>query len=396
LVFSDDSHTAYGSRMRAVFIPPVSGQWVFFVRTYDRGNVYFNPNGLDPAGAQFILVEITGSNPRDWNKFISEPFTLRGGQGYYLEALQKVDTGTSMMKVAARLAVTGLPGLGIPDNDTSVDTNSLAGPAIAWPYAPRDVGGSLTVVRDVLDATVDVNHVAVFSFLLNNPSGLPVTYKWFKNGSEVPGVTGPTYSFVAGSGDNGSTISAQALKVGSLATSRTAALSVVPDTHPPHAIAASSSATNLTTILIEFDEPMDMMAANDNFSYTITGGSSITSATLQPDQQTVALVLDIPLTLGNPYQVDVDTSHGDLAGNFIADTILTVVAGAGPPLTITRSGASADISWPANNTGFVLEKASSLSASSWARVNTAPVLANGRYTVSVAVGPGGVFFRSRQ
>src|SRR5439155_19568890 len=88
-VFSDDSHTAYGSRMRAVFIPPVSGEWVFFVRTYDRGNVYFSPNGLDPAGAQLILGEITGSTPRHWNKFISAPFTLQGGPGYYLEPLQK-------------------------------------------------------------------------------------------------------------------------------------------------------------------------------------------------------------------------------------------------------------------------------------------------------------------
>jgi len=110
------------------------------LRTFDRGNIYLNPNGTDPAGEQQILAEVTGGNPRDWDKFISAPFTLQAGHGYYIEGLQQVDagTGTDVIKVGARLAGTGIPPLGNPD--TVIDTNSMMGGAVAGPYAPRDLG----------------------------------------------------------------------------------------------------------------------------------------------------------------------------------------------------------------------------------------------------------------
>jgi hypothetical protein len=37
VVFPDDSQGEYGSRVSGVFIPPFSGDWVFFLRTWDRG-----------------------------------------------------------------------------------------------------------------------------------------------------------------------------------------------------------------------------------------------------------------------------------------------------------------------------------------------------------------------
>jgi len=393
VVFSDDSHTAYGSRIRGVFIPPVSGEWVFFLRTFDRGNIYLNPNGLDPDGRQLILAEVTGNNPRDWNKFISDSFKLQAGQGYYIEGLQKVDTGPSVIRVAARLVGTGLPTLGIPDADTAVDTNSLGGSAVAWPYAPRDLGGPLTIRRDLLDLTVEEGHIVNFTVVLSNTSRLPLSYQWFKDGVPVDGANGPVYSFAATALDGLSLYKVQVSKIGSIVTSREASLTVSPDTTPPHAIDASSSPTNLTTILVEFDEPVDMGEANDLFSYTLPG-FNIVSATLQPDQQTVALGLDISLTLGTTYQLHVE-GVSDLAGHSMTATTLTFVAGAGPRLRVTRAETFADISWPASYTGFVLEQASDLAAG-WTRVADAPVSGNGRNTVTVAIDPGTTFFRLRQ
>src|SRR5207244_1077082 len=109
-------------------------------------------------------------NPRDWNKFISPPFTMRAGQGYYIEGLQQVNagTGSDVMKVAARLEGTGVPPLGIPD--TVVDTNSLMGGSVASPYAPRDLGGALTISQNLLDVTVEEHNPVVFSLGLSNPS----------------------------------------------------------------------------------------------------------------------------------------------------------------------------------------------------------------------------------
>ena len=144
VVYPDDTQhaTPVGTRIRGVFIPPVSGDWLFFLRCFDRGEFYLNPNGTDPAGNQFVFAEVTGNNPRDWNKFISIPFTLQGGHGYYVETLQQADagTGSDVIKIAARLVGTGVPPLGIPD--TVVDTNSLMGGAVGSPLAPRDLGGA--------------------------------------------------------------------------------------------------------------------------------------------------------------------------------------------------------------------------------------------------------------
>jgi hypothetical protein len=55
VVFPDNTHDHYGGRIRGVFIPPVSADWVFFLRCYDRGEVYLNPNGMDAAGKRTIL-----------------------------------------------------------------------------------------------------------------------------------------------------------------------------------------------------------------------------------------------------------------------------------------------------------------------------------------------------
>jgi len=391
VAFPDDSHEAYGSRTRGVFIPPVSGDWIFFLRSDDRSQVYINPNGTAASGKQPLIAEVTGANG-DWNKLLSSPVTLRAGQAYYIEGLQKEDTATDYIKLAARLVGTGLPTLGVPNTD--IDTNALIGPAVVWPYAPRDLGGPLTIKRDLLDLTVEEGHTVNFTVLLSNPSGLPLSYQWFRDGVPVDGANGPVYSFAATALDGLSLYKVQVSKIGSIVTSREASLTVSPDTTPPHAIDASSSPTNLTTIVVEFDEPVDMGEATDLFSYTLPG-FNIVSATLQPDQQTVALGLDISLTLGTTYQLHVE-GVSDLAGHSMTATTLTFVAGAGPRLRITRSDAFADVSWPASYSGFVLEQVDLLTATSWTRVEDAPLLVNGRNTVTVAIDPGTTFFRLRQ
>ena len=70
----------------------------------------------------------------------------------------------------------------------------------------------------------------------------------------------------------------------------------------------------------------------------------------------------------------------------------------GMPLSVRRSGAMLQLSWPASFAGFVLEQASSLGgAGRWSTAGFAiPAPVNGTITLSIPLGPAGTFYRLRQ
>jgi hypothetical protein len=284
--------------------------------------------------------------------------------------------------------------------NTEVDSNALAGAAIAFPLAPRDLGGPLTILQDLTNLTVEVNHFAVFTVRLSNPSGLPVSYQWLREGSPIAGATGPSYSFQVNSGDDGMFFEVQMAKIGATVMSQQATLTVVPDTTPPLALQAGSSYTNLSIVVLRYNELMDpLTGAADYLTYYLQG-LVIQSASLQADGQTVILQLQDPLTANVAYVLDI-MGGSDLAGNYTDLTNLTFTAGADAPrLAIALSGSQSDISWPAPSTGFVLEQADEIvipvSAIAWTPAGGMPMVVNGRNTVSVTNGPGKKIFRLRQ
>ena len=394
LFYPDDTQGGYGTRTRGVFIPPVSGDWVFFLRTFDRGVVYFNPDGLAAAGKQQILAEVTGNNPRDWDKFISTTFHLKAGQGYYIEALQKADVGmgADVIKVAARLVGTGFPPLGIPD--AMLDTNALSGPAVGWPFVPRDLGGPLTIVQQPANLSAEATHLVTFSVQVSNPSGLPVFYKWFRGGSEIPGATGPSYTFQAARTDDGATFSVQASKLGSEVTSRTATLRVVPDTTSPTVIGVESLPA-LDSVILTFSERVNPDVARDSFNYMIIDiGVNIGVITAVPDANgsNVVLTLGPALTAGVTYTMSIDTVE-DLAQNVIVTTNVTFRAWA-PSLTISQNAGLVRVSWPLSLTGFQLYQTSSLSGTppSWTLVPPASYLTDATSTYIEIPSPTGTVF----
>lgn len=400
LVFPDDSREGYGARISGVFIPPVSGDWAFFARTRNLGLVKLNPNGLDPAGAVEILRQSTENAPFNWDRLSSSLYHLHAGRPYYIEGLYKGATGPDYLKVAARLAGTGVP-TPVDTPDTQVDANAITGAAIAYPLAPRDLGGPLTIVRSPADTTVEDKHVATFSVVVNNPSKAPVFYQWYRDGAPVSG-SGSTYSFQVSAADDGATFSVQASKVGSTATSGTARLRVVPDTTPPRALSASSPAAAPNNVVVIFDELLNTLNAEDEFNYALNGNNP-TSAVLGTDGKTVTLTFAETLVLGQPYSVQVTDGVTDLAdiGLSPSPTLLSFVAGVvqGPTLTIARSDATVVISWPAGSTGFTLEQADSIvepvSAIAWSAVGVPPTVVNGMNTVTLPVS-GNKVFRLRQ
>jgi len=397
IVLPDNSVENFGARISGIFIPPFTADWTFFLRAWDRATVYLNPNGMDPAGKQQILAETTGNAPRDYQKLVSQPIRLQGGQGYYIEALQKADAGTDALKVAVLPnAGTNTPPIGIPDTD--IDTNALMGAYIAFPLAPKDLGGTLTIAQQPSNQTAQENHDATFSVQVNNPSRAPVHYQWFQNGVEIPGATGPTYTFIATAADNNQEFSVRAAKVGSQVTSGTARLTVVPDTTAPRAVSVTSSSTNLNEIIVHFDERMDPIYLNEAFNFfLVEQAGAPQSAVASADGRSAILTLPQPLVAGSAYNVRIENAT-DVAGNPITTTTLTFTAGDPlPQLAIAQSSTDVIVSWPAPSTGFVLEENDSLNgATPWNPVVGAPAVVNGRNTMTLARTGTMKFFRLRQ
>jgi hypothetical protein len=397
VVLADNSVENFGARISGIFIPPFTADWTFFLRAWDRAAVYLNPNGMNPAGKQQILAEDTGNDPRDYQKLRSAPIRLQGGQGYYIEALQKAEAGTDALKIAVLPnAGTNTPPLAIPD--TAIDTNAIMGGYIAFPLAPKDLGGTLTIAQQPANRQAEENHDATFSVQVNNPSGAPVHYQWFRNGVEIPGATGPTYTFRATAADHNQDFSVRAAKVGSQVTSSTARLTVVPDTTKPRAISVTSSTTNLNEIIVRIDELIMTEDLEEEFNFfLVEQGAFVQLATAGTDGKSAVLTLTDALVAGNTYTLRIENLR-DLSLNTINATNLTfTVGGDVPGLAISSVNNDVVISWPAPSTGFVLEENNSLNgATAWNPVTGTPTVVNGRNTMTLARSGAMKFYRLRQ
>jgi hypothetical protein len=361
IIYPDDTHEDYGGRVSGAFIPSISGNWVFHFRVYDRGEVNLNIAGLGLTGKETILAEGTGNEPRNWVRFTSRSVSLLAGEPYYIEGLYQAGSAlapdTDVIKVAARFV--GTPELTADDVPiTDVDTNALAGAFIGFPLAPKDLGGTLTISQQPANTTAEEFHTVTFSVGLNNPSGLPVIYQWYKNDVAIEGANARTYSFQALSADDNASISVRAAKLGSVVTSASATLDVVPDNTAPTVVGAQSSQP-FTNVLVTFSEGIQWAGDDvEVFNYSINDELAA-SANYDPATRTVSLGLQTPLAAGSSNLLTV-SSFVDLSGNSGALTSLSFYAGIPGPLSITRQGNTVRVSWPLPGTGMILEQAATL------------------------------------
>ncbi len=303
---SADTLETYGGRLRALFIPPTSGNWIFYLRSDDGSELYLNPAGVGAAGKTLLTAEAACCNT--FSVHPSAPQPLTAGHAYYMEALYKEGGGGDFCQVAAK-----------PASDPT-DPNTLNPiPATMLGFAaPPGAAGEIGITRQPASMTTNENQLVTFSVLATNTYNLPMVYQWQTNGVDVPGANAATYTFVAHAADNGSQLRVLVSIVGSKVLSDAATLSVLSDLTPPLALSASGEAS-FTYVSIHFNELLETVSAEDTFGYEITGPTiaAIQVATLQPDGRTVLLRLGGPLQVDATYTVAVSLAK-DLAGNQIA------------------------------------------------------------------------------
>lgn len=176
-VYPDDRHDNYGARITGLFIPPQSGNWIFFLSSDDASELWLNPAGAYAAGKILLTRETTCCHPFS-TSIMSLPVPLIGGQHYYLEALYKEGAGGDYCRVAAKLEadptapefLTPIPGSQL---GCYVDTNGVA---LTITQQPTDQMAIVPATPTMVAVEDFTSQDGAFSVISVNHPGKPWAY----------------------------------------------------------------------------------------------------------------------------------------------------------------------------------------------------------------------------
>jgi hypothetical protein len=192
----------YGARMRTYFIPPQSGNYVFYGSSDDQGRFYLSTDS-DPANKKLLAVEPQWNDNRDWvtldrrdpvapeNRSDKYALTewpsghvipLVGGQAYYAEVRFYEGGGGDNGAMTFKLASEADPVDQAPTRLTDTNIVTYLDLTTAPPILVR-LNGSST----------NYNKGARIEMSVEATGQAPLTYQWHRNKLPIPGATSATY-----------------------------------------------------------------------------------------------------------------------------------------------------------------------------------------------------------
>lgn len=279
---------SYGQRMHGYIVPPVSGNYTFWIATDDSGALYLSTDET-PTKARQIATVSEWAGVREWTKFPeqkSAPIALEAGKAYYVLALQKEGGGGD------NLAVRWLR----PDGKDE-------GPIPATYLLPWGTSFSAPeITAQPTNTTVVEGGIATFAVTVKNPDVFAA--EWRRDGTIVAGQTGLVLSYgPAVITDDGATFTATVTnKLGSVVSSA-ATLRVLPDTTPPRLLGGVFLGP--TSVRLAFSEPVSVATATVAGNYSVDGGVTVTGAAPGPTPDTIVLTTT-PVTFGATYTIRAD------------------------------------------------------------------------------------------
>jgi hypothetical protein len=269
--FSDN----YGQRMRALLIPPVTGNYVFWISSDDNSVLYLSTDA-DPAHKVQVASLTQWTNSRQWNMYPSQKsaaISLTNGFRYYIEALQKEGGGGDNLAVTWQK-----PGDAAPADG--------AAPIPGSNLAPYGLGPPIITVQPANAAVVEYS-TAAFTVQLSHVLG--AAFQWQRNGASIPGATNSTYFISpAGLSDNGSAFRCFITNAYGNTNSATATLTVNPDLTRP-ALTSVGSLGDPETLTVVFSEPVEAASATAAGNYTFDNGVRALAAVFGSDNRTIIL-----------------------------------------------------------------------------------------------------------
>ena len=156
-----------------------------------------------------------------------------------------------------------------------------------------------TITEQPADAEVTAGSSASFSVTVDITFPTP-TFQWTKNGTDIDGATGSTYTIDrAALADNGANFATKVTNSEGTVTSDNAALTVTADNEPPTLTSASGSGT-FTTVRVVFSEPLDEASAETAGNYDLSGGVTVSAAALAAEAGTAGDNTVVLTTSGQP------------------------------------------------------------------------------------------------
>jgi uncharacterized delta-60 repeat protein len=220
-----DSGDMYGERLTGFLVPPLTGDYVFYLASDDQGALFLSPD-TTPANKVRIAFESGWNFPRNWAGMgpngtnlssISSPMHLEAGQRYYVEALHKEAMGGDNLGVAWQL-----PGEAPPP---------LGSPPISGQYLGREVPCTITIATPPFGQARFAGQTASFEV---KAESLPTpTYQWCFNASPIPGATSETLLLTSLQSGNAGLYTVVVANSSGSVTSAPALLSMLPTPNGP-------------------------------------------------------------------------------------------------------------------------------------------------------------------
>jgi hypothetical protein len=307
----------YGVRIRGVLTPRESGQFHFFIRSDDASRFFLNQNGAaipDPNFEAPLIEEAACCSsflePNDLNKPLvttAVPIDLVAGNSYGFAVLMKEGGGGDGVAVGMRKVGDPTPAAEVPP----IQGLLVQGVGDA-------VGATLDITNQPANVTVIANEEATFTVGASATTryGNGIWYQWLRDGMPIPGAVGSSYANPAVPASwNASQISAVVGAAGIIKTSAVATVTVTPDTQKPIIVSSVQANNTFTNLMLRFSEPVTSPTATTLGNYGLSGGASITSATLSPDGFSVNLGTSL-LPMRTNFTLTINNVQ-DIAGNAI-------------------------------------------------------------------------------
>ena len=282
-----DVEENYGQRMHGYVLPPVTGDYTFWIATDDGGELWLSTD--ENPSNQRLIAYVTGwTSPREWTREANQqsaPVRLQANQAYYIAALQKEGGGGD------NLAVRWLRPDGV-DEDAIPATYLMP-----W--------GTVFVPPRILQQPVSVAAVegGTASFTLQVDPTTPATVQWQRNGVNISGATSAALIYGPVTlADQGARFRAVlSNRLGSV-TSAEASLSVAPDVTGPTVVSVLNLSSSRVRVI--FSERVEISSATQAGNYRLSGGLSVSGAAFLDDEKTIVLTTSA-MTLGSSYALTV-------------------------------------------------------------------------------------------
>lgn len=282
-----DQFDSYGQRIHGYLVPPVSGNYRFWIASDDNGALYLSTDE-SPNQVRLIARVPEWTSSREWDRFSEQRSTLinlQADKAYYIQALMKEGGGGD------NLAVRWLRPDGVDEGPIPATYLLPWGTAFTAPEISQQPTNTTAIEGQFATFVVQVTNVD------------PVTAQWHRNGVNLAGEKALVLRYGPVTlADNGATFGVVLTnRIGST-NSTLGLLAVLPDTTPPTLVSAGN--LGASRIQLRFSEPVEAASASLLANFSVSGGVTVSSAVVESDPRVVTLAV-FPLTFAQNYTVTV-------------------------------------------------------------------------------------------